>query len=173
MIHIPEKVALILETINQDGYESFIVGGCVRDSLLGKTPVDWDITTNAKPERILKIFENRGYRVIPTGLQHGTVTLVLEGEHYEITTYRIDGEYENSRRPSSVEFASNIKEDLSRRDFTINAMAYNHFDGLMDYFNGYEDLKKKSIRCVGDPNKRFQEDALRMMRAIRFMAQLG
>lgn len=172
-IQTPEKVDLILETIKDHGYESFIVGGCVRDSLLGKIPKDWDITTNATPDRILEIFRNNGYKIIPTGLKHGTVTVVVEGEHYEITTYRIDGLYEDNRRPSSVEFTSNIKEDLSRRDFTINAMAYNHYEGLIDYFNGYDDLQKKSVRCVGDPNNRFQEDALRMMRAIRFTAQLG
>ncbi len=172
-IQMPKQVLYILKIINENGYEAFIVGGCVRDSLLGKLPEDWDITTNAKPEMIIKIFKNKGYSVIPTGLKHGTVTLLIDGEHYEITTYRVDGEYKDSRRPSSVEFALNIKEDLSRRDFTINSMAYNDFHGLVDYFDGYKDLTKKSINAVGDPNKRFKEDALRMMRGIRFSAQLG
>lgn len=172
-IQMPQEVDSILKIINKSSYESFIVGGCVRDSLLGRAPKDWDITTNAKPDVIVEIFESKGYKVIPTGLKHGTVTLVENGEHYEVTTYRIDGLYEDNRRPSSVKFTSNIQEDLSRRDFTINAMAYNHTDGLVDYFNGHSDLQNKVIRCVGDPNSRFQEDALRMMRAIRFTAQLG
>ncbi|WP_179948122.1 CCA tRNA nucleotidyltransferase [Geosporobacter ferrireducens] len=172
-IPMPPEVGAILKIISGSGYESFIVGGCVRDSLLGRAPQDWDITTNAKPETVVEIFEHKGYKVTLTGLKHGTVTLVKNREHYEVTTYRVDGLYEDSRRPGSVQFTSSIQEDLSRRDFTINAMAYNYIDGLIDCFNGYEDLQNKMVRCVGDPFSRFQEDALRMMRAIRFTAQLS
>ncbi|MEW9124738.1 MAG: CCA tRNA nucleotidyltransferase, partial [Thermotaleaceae bacterium] len=172
-IPIPRKVEWILKIINDFGYEAFIVGGCVRDFLLGRIPKDWDITTNARPEIIVKIFENKGCKVIPTGIKHGTVTLIQNEDCFEITTYRVDGIYLDNRKPSKVEFTANIQEDLCRRDFSINAMAYNTKDGLIDYFNGYEDLKNRVIRCVGNPENRFQEDALRMMRAIRFTAQLG
>ncbi|WP_347460463.1 hypothetical protein [Clostridium sp. DMHC 10] len=141
--------------------------------MLLKEPNDWDIATSAKPEDMIKIFEKAGHKVIPTGLKHGTVTVMIDKNGYEITTFRIDGEYSDGRHPDSVEFTDDLKEDLSRRDFTINSMAYNEKDGLVDYFNGYEDLNNKVVRCVGNPDKRFNEDALRMLRAIRFSAQLS
>ena len=169
IIHIPSRVKFIIDTLYKHNFEAFMVGGCVRDSLLNKTPNDYDITTNALPKDIISIFN----KTIPTGLKHGTVTIILDNESYETTTYRIDGEYINNRKPKDVIFVSNIKEDLSRRDFTINAMAYNHRDGLIDYFNGQKDLKEGLVKCVGDPTKRFNEDALRMLRAIRFSSQLG
>lgn len=146
-----------------------MVGGCVRDSLLGLKPKDFDITTSALPE----ITENLFTKTIPTGIKHGTVTVVIDKENFEVTTYRTEGNYIDNRRPEKVEFVKDLKEDLSRRDFTINAFAYNDKEGLIDYFNGMDDLKNKVIRAVGDPNKRFNEDALRMLRAIRFSAQLG
>ena len=145
------------------------MGGCVRDTLLGRQPEDWDITTSAKPEQVKAIFG----RTIDTGIQHGTVTIMRGKAGYEVTTYRIDGEYEDGRHPKSVEFTSNLIEDLKRRDFTINAMAYSHEAGLVDAFGGMEDLKQKKIRCVGSPKERFTEDALRILRAVRFSAQLG
>ena len=171
VIKIPEKVKEILNTLELNNYEAYIVGGCVRDSILGIEPKDWDITTNALPEKVKEIFSK--YPVIETGIKHGTVTIVVDDKQFEITTYRIDGEYEDNRHPSSVKFTSCLYEDLSRRDFTINAMAYNEDVGLVDYFNGYEDLTiNKIIRTVGIPEKRFEEDALRMMRAVRFKAKL-
>ncbi|MEG2353570.1 MAG: HD domain-containing protein [Clostridium sp.] len=171
-IDIPEDVGKIITILNDKGYEAYIVGGCVRDSILKKSPKDWDITTSALPDNVMDIFKILNYKVIPTGVKHGTVTVMINGEGYEITTYRIDGEYEKNRRPKEVEFTSSLRRDLERRDFTINAMAYNNEDGLIDYFGGIDDLKSKVIRAVGNPDKRFQEDALRMMRAVRFMAQL-
>lgn len=168
-IQLPEKVHNIIETIQAAGYEAYAVGGCVRDSLLGKEPNDWDITTSAKPEEIKKLFG----RTIDTGIQHGTVTVMMEKEGFEVTTYRIDGEYEDSRHPKEVTFTANLTEDLRRRDFTINAMAYNEKDGLIDIFGGMQDLEQGIIRCVGNAKERFTEDALRMMRAVRFSAQLG
>lgn len=168
-INIPSNVQFIISTFYNNNYEAFIVGGCVRDCLLGKIPNDYDITTSATPDIIEKLF----IKTIPTGIEHGTVTVVLENENFEVTTYRTEGNYLNNRRPGYVSFVSNIKEDLSRRDFTINALAYNNKEGLIDYFNGISDIKNKIIRAVGDPNKRFQEDALRMLRAIRFSCQLG
>ena len=168
-IAIPEKVEYILNTLLENGYEAYAVGGCVRDVLLGRKPGDWDITTSAKPEQVKKLFR----RTIDTGIQHGTVTVMLEKEGFEVTTYRIDGEYEDSRHPKCVEFTTNLVEDLKRRDFTINAMAYNHVAGIVDEFGGMEDLKRKRIVCVGDPQERFKEDALRMLRAVRFSGQLG
>ena len=148
---------------------AYIVGGSVRDFKIGiSEPKDYDITTNALPEEIIKIFD----KTIPTGIQHGTVTVMINGQGYEVTTYRIDGEYLDNRRPEGVTFVSNLKEDLARRDFTINALAFNEENGLIDYFGGIEDLNSKIIRAVGEPNKRFQEDALRMLRAIRFAARL-
>ncbi|NSB15571.1 CCA tRNA nucleotidyltransferase [Clostridium beijerinckii] len=167
-IKIPKNVALIIDRLLENGYEAYMVGGCVRDCILGKEPKDWDITTNAKPLEVVELFD----KVILTGLKHGTVTVMLNKESYEITTYRSDGEYEDNRHPKEVKFVSSLKEDLARRDFTINSMAYNNISGLVDYFNGIEDLGKKIIRTVGDPRKRFGEDALRMLRAIRFSAQL-
>ena len=168
-IQMPEDVKYILEKLNSAGYEAYAVGGCVRDSILGRNPDDWDITTSAKPEDIKKLFK----RTIDTGIEHGTVTVMLEAEGFEVTTYRIDGEYEDSRHPKEVTFTSNLREDLRRRDFTINAMAYNDEVGLVDIFEGISDIEKKIIRCVGDAKERFTEDALRMMRAVRFSAQLG
>ncbi len=168
-IEIPEPAKRILDTLHEAGYEAYVVGGCVRDSILGREPGDWDITTSAKPEEVKKLFT----RTIDTGIAHGTVTVMDGKEGFEVTTYRIDGEYEDSRHPKEVTFTSNLVEDLKRRDFTINAMAYSEEDGLIDKFDGLSDINKKLIRCVGDPGERFSEDALRMMRAVRFAAQLG
>ena len=168
-IRLPEQVKNIIEKIEAAGFEAYAVGGCVRDSVLGRIPNDWDITTSAKPQEVKALFE----RTIDTGLIHGTVTVMLDHVGYEVTTYRIDGEYEDSRHPKEVSFTSNLSEDLKRRDFTINAMAYNERSGLVDIFEGMEDIERKTIRAVGDPVERFTEDALRMMRAVRFAAQLG
>jgi tRNA nucleotidyltransferase (CCA-adding enzyme) len=168
-IEIPEKVKQILNTLEEAGFPAYVVGGCVRDSVLGRKPKDWDITTKALPQDVKKLFR----RTIDTGIEHGTVTIMLGKEGYEVTTYRIDGAYEDSRRPKEVTFTEDLKEDLRRRDFTINAMAYNPKEGLVDVFEGIMDSKKKVIRAVGDPRERFGEDALRMMRALRFSAQLG
>jgi len=168
-IKLPKEVEFIIDTLNNNGFEAYIVGGCVRDSLLGRAPQDWDITTNALPEKLIDIFDH----TVPTGLQHGTVTIVLNNDNYEVTTYRIDGEYLDNRRPENVIFTSSLEEDLSRRDFTINAMAYNYSSGLIDPFRGKEALKQNLITCVGEPNLRFSEDALRMLRAVRFAAQLN
>ena len=167
-IELPEKVSYIINTLNRNGFEAYAVGGCVRDSMLGRTPQDWDITTSAKPHQVKELF----HPTIDTGIQHGTVTVMLAHEGFEVTTYRIDGEYEDARHPKEVRFTSNLLEDLKRRDFTINAMAYNETDGLIDAFDGIGDLKRGVIRCVGDPRERFTEDALRMLRAVRFAAQL-
>ncbi|WMC91199.1 CCA tRNA nucleotidyltransferase [Kineothrix sp. MB12-C1] len=169
IIELPEKVKEIITVIENAGYEAYAVGGCVRDSLLRRLPDDWDITTSAKPEKIKELFR----RTVDTGLQHGTITVLMDKESFEVTTYRIDGEYEDSRHPKEVTFTSDIEEDLRRRDFTINAMAYNDRYGLVDVFSGMEDIERGLIRCVGDPRERFTEDALRMMRAVRFSAQLG
>lgn len=168
-INLPEKVKRIIDRLSKAGYEAYAVGGCVRDSILGREPQDWDITTSAKPEQIKEIFS----RTIDTGIQHGTVTVMLEHEGFEVTTYRIDGEYEDARHPKEVIFTGNLIEDLKRRDFTINAMAYNEEKGLVDVFDGIGDMEKKVIRCVGVAEERFTEDALRMLRAVRFSAQLG
>lgn len=168
-IAIPEKANYIIKTITDAGHEAYVVGGCVRDSILGREPGDWDITTSAKPEEVKALFR----RTIDTGIQHGTVTVMLDKEGFEVTTYRIDGKYEDSRHPKEVTFTPNLVEDLKRRDFTINAMAYNDESGLVDIFGGLADIESKTIRCVGDARERFQEDALRIMRAIRFSAQLG
>jgi len=167
-IDIPKDVKFIINTLINNGYEAYIVGGCVRDSILQKHPKDWDITTKANPEEVIKLFD----KVVLTGLKHGTVTVMLNKEAYEVTTYRTDGEYEDNRHPKEVRFVSSLKEDLARRDFTINAMAYNEKDGLVDYFGGIQDLNNEIIKTVGEPKKRFNEDALRMLRAIRFSAQL-
>lgn len=166
---IPENVYEILNSLEKAGFEAYAVGGCVRDFYLGVEPNDWDITTNATPEQIKKIFK----KTIDTGLQHGTVTAMLNNEGYEITTYRIDGEYEDNRRPSSVEFTTDLSKDLERRDLTFNAMVMDKDGNIKDLFGGKEDLEKKIVRAVGDPSQRFQEDALRMMRAIRFAARFG
>ncbi len=169
IIQLPENVKYIIDTIMEAGYEAFAVGGCIRDSILGREPDDWDITTSASPYQIKELFR----RTIDTGILHGTVTVMIEKEGYEVTTYRIDGEYEDSRHPKEVIFTPNLEEDLKRRDFTINAMAYNEKTGLVDIFEGMKDITRKVIRCVGSPMERFTEDALRMMRAVRFSAQLG
>ena len=166
---LPKNVSYIISKLEQAGFEAYAVGGCVRDTLLERKPQDWDITTSAKPLQIKELFK----KTIDTGIQHGTVTVMLDHVGYEVTTYRIDGEYEDNRHPKKVEFTDNLKLDLERRDFTINAMAYNDTDGFVDEFNGLDDLDAKIIRCVGEPELRFTEDALRMMRAIRFSAQLG
>lgn len=168
-ITIPSNVKYIIDEFYKNNYEAFMVGGCIRDTLLCKTPKDYDIATSAKPEITEKLFE----KTIPTGIKHGTVTVLIDNEPYEVTTYRTEGEYKDNRRPDEVYFVSDIKEDLSRRDFTINAFAYNSREGLKDFFGGLDDLNNRLIRSVGDANKRFNEDALRMLRAIRFSTQLN
>ncbi|HEX3028411.1 MAG TPA: CCA tRNA nucleotidyltransferase [Clostridia bacterium] len=168
-IHIPIEVETILNKLNSSHFEAYIVGGCVRDSILGKEPKDWDISTSAQPSDVKRIFE----KTVDTGIKHGTVTVVLNGNNFEVTTYRIDGSYSDNRRPDKVEFTSSLQEDLSRRDFTMNAIAYHPSSGLIDFYNGSEDIRNGIIKSVGGPDKRFNEDALRMMRAIRFSAQLG
>ena len=168
-IEMPQAVKEIIETLEGAGFEAFAVGGCVRDAVLGRIPADWDITTSAMPEEVKALFS----RTIDTGIQHGTVTVMVDHVGYEVTTYRIDGEYEDARHPKEVSFTSNLVEDLKRRDFTINAMAYNDRAGIVDEFDGIGDLEKGVIRCVGNPLDRFGEDALRMFRAVRFSAQLG
>lgn len=168
-IRLPNKVNRIIEMLTAAGYEAYAVGGCVRDSVLGRTPNDWDITTSAKPEETKSLFA----RTIDTGIKHGTVTVMLDKEGFEVTTYRIDGDYEDGRHPKEVTFTASLEEDLKRRDFTINAMAYNEQSGLIDIFGGMEDIEQGVIRCVGNAEDRFTEDALRMLRAVRFSAQLG
>lgn len=168
-MNLPKKVNTIIDVLMSAGYEAYAVGGCVRDSILGREPQDWDITTSAKPEQVKALFSH----TIDTGIQHGTVTVMIDHEGFEVTTYRIDGEYEDARHPKEVLFTANLLEDLKRRDFTINAMAYNEKDGLVDAFDGIGDLEKGVIRCVGKAEERFAEDALRMLRAVRFAAQLG
>lgn len=168
-IQLPEKVNTIIQTLQEHGYEAYAVGGCVRDSLLGREPGDWDITTSESPDETKKLFA----RTVDTGIEHGTVTVLLGKEGFEVTTYRIDGKYEDSRHPTEVIFTRNLREDLLRRDFTINAMAYNDTEGIVDIFGGMDDLKRKIIRCVGNARERFGEDALRIMRGVRFAAQLG
>lgn len=170
-LKLPKDVRKILNELNKNGYESYVVGGCVRDTLLGKIPKDWDICTNAEPKEVLRVFNN--YRVIETGLQHGTVTVVVNGEGYEITTYRIDGDYSDGRHPNSVSFTRNLGDDLLRRDLTINALAYNEIEGIVDLYEGIEDLKKGNIKCVGNAKDRFTEDALRILRTLRFASVLG
>lgn len=168
-IKMPEKVHQIIRTLQQHGYEAYAVGGCVRDSILGRIPDDWDITTSATPVQTKELFA----RTFDTGIEHGTVTIVLDKDAFEVTTYRVDGKYEDNRHPAEVTFTRNLREDLLRRDFTINAMAYNDREGLVDIFGGMEDLERKIIRCVGNAHERFSEDALRILRAVRFAAQLG
>lgn len=165
---IPENVQYIINTLIDDGYEAYAVGGCVRDMVLGKKPEDWDITTSAKPQEVKRVFR----RTVDTGIVHGTVTVLLDKEHFEVTTYRLDGAYEDNRHPMEVSFTGELKEDLKRRDFTINAMAYNQTDGIIDLFGGMDDLNNRLIRCVGKADERFDEDALRLLRAVRFSAQL-
>ncbi|MCR4679266.1 MAG: CCA tRNA nucleotidyltransferase [Lachnospiraceae bacterium] len=167
-IDLPKNVKFIIDTLESAGYEAYAVGGCVRDSILGRTPNDWDITTSAKPLETKALFK----KTFDTGIKHGTISVLLGKEIYEVTTYRIDGEYEDARHPKEVTFTAELKEDLLRRDFTINAMAYNPTSGIVDLYGGIEDLKNHVIRCVGVPHDRFSEDALRIMRAVRFAAQL-
>lgn len=168
-ISVPENVRHILDVLRENGHQAYIVGGCIRDCIIGSEPGDWDIATDALPQRVKQLFS----KTADTGIKHGTVTVLLDGTGYEVTTYRIDGEYHDFRKPESVSFTSSITEDLSRRDFTVNAMAYNPAEGLIDPFGGMEDINARIIRTVGDPDKRFNEDALRMLRAVRFSAQLG
>lgn len=172
-INLPDDIQEIMPVIREYGATSYVVGGCVRDSILGREPHDWDICTPALPGELLVEFEEKGYRVIPTGLQHGTITVNLNGNNYEITTFRRDGDYSDGRHPDTVEFTSDLIYDLERRDFTINAMAYNPEEGLVDPFNGCRDIQNRIIRCVGNPDDRFQEDGLRILRALRFSCQLN
>lgn len=173
-ITMPVNASRIIHTLQEAGFEAYIVGGCVRDAILGKVPDDWDITTSARPEEVKALF----HRTIDTGIQHGTVTVMMKNrdtgnlEGYEVTTYRVDGKYEDHRRPTEVTFTASLLEDMKRRDFTINAMAYNEKEGIVDHFDGIGDLKRKVVRCVGEPKERFDEDALRILRAVRFAAQL-
>lgn len=167
-IELPKQVKQIIDTLQSQGYEAYAVGGCVRDAMLGREPQDWDITTSALPKQVKALFR----RTIDTGIQHGTVTVLLDKEGFEVTTYRVDGKYEDGRHPTEVSFTVSLSEDLKRRDFTINAMAYNETEGLVDLFHGAEDLEQGVIRCVGVAKERFSEDALRILRAFRFSAQL-
>lgn len=168
-LNIPDYVKKVVSTLNHNGYEAFVVGGAVRDAMLGQIPDDWDVTTNALTEQIKECFDHH----FDTGIKHGTITVLMDKKPVEVTTYRIDGEYLDNRRPESVAFTKEIKEDLQRRDFTVNAMAYNDEKGLVDFYGGAEDLENKIIRCVGDADTRFNEDALRIMRAVRFSIRLG
>lgn len=168
----PMEVLNIIRRINSARHRAYFVGGCVRDAILGGTPHDWDIATSAKPEQVKKVFKD--FRIVDTGLKHGTVTLIgFSGEGYEVTTFRMDGEYTDGRRPNSIEFVSDLEVDMSRRDFTVNALAYHPDEGIIDYFGGIKDIENKVIRCVGNPDDRFAEDALRIMRALRFSSVLG
>ncbi len=171
MINIPKDVENVINILTANGHKAYVVGGCVRDTLMGREPDDWDVTTDASPERIKELFSS--FRTVDTGIAHGTVLIVSGKTPVETTTFRIDGEYSDNRHPDSVTFTKHVEDDLARRDFTINAMAYNHEDGIIDPFGGMEDLEKKIIRCVGDPDRRFNEDGLRIMRAVRFSSVLG
>lgn len=168
---LPERICILLNQLETAGFEAYIVGGCVRDSLMGFTPHDFDVTTSALPEETERVFS--GMRVIETGIKHGTVTVLTEGVPVEITTYRVDGEYLDSRRPESVSFTRSLREDVARRDFTMNGIAYSPKRGWFDEFGGTEDIRKGIVRCIGDPEKRFREDALRILRGLRFSASLG
>ena len=168
---IPNDVLTILEKLEHNGYEAYVVGGCVRDTLLNKAVHDWDVTTSALPHEVQTVFKDD--ITIETGIQHGTVTVITEGHPVEITTFRIDGTYSDSRRPERVTFTSSLTQDLARRDFTINAMAYHPAKGLIDPFGGKHDLQQKTIRCVGNARSRFEEDALRILRALRFSSTLN
>ena len=178
MLNYPENVIKIAEIMQKYGYRAYAVGGCVRDSIMGRNPSDWDMTTDASPEKMIEIFDLEGIRTIPTGLKHGTVTVLLDGETFELTTFRIDGGYTDSRHPDTVTFTKNLSDDLCRRDFTVNAMAadplfVSESDEVTDLYGGCEDIKNKIIRAVGEPERRFNEDALRILRAVRFAAVLG
>ena len=170
VIRMPDDVQLILDKLKEYGSIGYIVGGCVRDALLGKKPDDWDICTPLKPDIVKKVFSS--YQVIETGIKHGTVTVVINDSQYEITTFRIDGKYSDSRHPDNVYFTDSLKDDLSRRDFTMNALAYNPETGIIDYFNGIGDIEQGIIKCVGDAKARFTEDPLRVLRALRFACVL-
>ena len=177
-IKYPQDVIEIAKVFRDNGHKAYAVGGCVRDSIMGRVPSDWDITTDARPERMIEICNAAGLRFVPTGLKHGTITVIIDKKPYECTTFRIDGDYTDSRRPDSVEFSHNIAEDLCRRDFTVNAMAADPLcsvDGeeIVDLYSGQEDIQRKIIRCVGEPERRFTEDALRILRCIRFATVLG
>lgn len=171
IINLPIDAEKIIKRLEEEGHEAYAVGGCIRDSLLGEQPQDWDICTSAQPEEVMVCFKD--YPVIATGIKHGTVTVRLNHRSYEVTTYRRDGVYLDNRRPESVAFVSSLKEDAARRDFTVNAMAYNSAKGLVDYYQGCSDLKAGIIRCVGNADERFREDALRIIRAMRFASVLG
>ncbi len=171
MINIPKDVETVINILSGNGHKAYVVGGSVRDSLMGREPDDWDVTTDASPKEIKEIFAS--FRTVDTGIEHGTVLVVSGKTPVEVTTFRIDGEYKDNRHPDSVTFTKNIEDDLARRDFTINAMAYNHEDGIIDPFGGRNDIENRIIRCVGEPDKRFNEDALRIMRAVRFSSVLG
>ena len=168
MVKLPSKTEYVINTLYKNGFEAYFVGGCVRDMLMGKIPHDFDITTNALPENIMELFQ----KTVPTGIAHGTVTVIVENTPIEVTTYRTEGDYLDNRRPESVKFVSTLKEDLSRRDFTVNALAYNDTCGLVDYFDGKKDLENKILRTVGNPKDRFSEDALRILRLFRFSSVL-
>ena len=168
-IKMPVQAQKIIKRLEEAGHEAYIVGGCVRDSILGKHPADWDITTSASPVEIKELFSY----TIDTGIEHGTVTVMADHQPFEVTTYRVDGKYEDHRRPKEVHFTKSLEEDLLRRDFTINAMAYSDTKGLVDLYGGRADLEEGIIRCVGNASERFDEDALRILRALRFQAQLG
>ncbi|MCC8141477.1 MAG: HD domain-containing protein [Lachnospiraceae bacterium] len=172
-IELPDKVSYLISELNKAGFDAYAVGGCVRDAILGRTPEDWDVTTPATPKQVKNVFRGPGIFTVDTGIEHGTVTVMMDGEGFEVTTYRLDGHYDDARHPSEVTYTDVLTEDLKRRDFTINAMAYNEDAGLVDAFDGLDDLNRGVIRCVGNPEERFGEDALRMMRAVRFAAQLG
>lgn len=171
MWKLPAGAEFVLRRLHDAGYQAYVVGGCVRDTLLGKTPKDWDVCTNALPQEMQRVFAD--CHVIETGLQHGTLTVMYHHEPFEVTTFRVDGEYTDHRHPDEVIFVADVRDDLSRRDFTVNAMAWSPETGVMDAFGGQEDLERKLIRCVGDPEKRFGEDALRIMRALRFASVYG
>lgn len=179
MLNYPEKVIKIAKTMAKYGYRAYAVGGCVRDSVMGRSPSDWDMTTNASPEKMIEIFDAENIRTVPTGLKHGTVTVLIERESFELTTFRIDGSYTDSRHPDAVIFTDKLADDLCRRDFTVNAMAADPLavpEGaaeITDLFGGRDDIKNRIIRAVGEPEKRFSEDALRILRAVRFAATLG
>lgn len=180
MLNYPEKVIKIAKIMQKHGYSAYAVGGCVRDSVMGRVPSDWDMTTDASPEKMIEIFNLEGVRTVPTGLKHGTVTVLLGGESFELTTFRIDGSYTDLRHPDGVTFTRNLEDDLARRDFTVNAMAADPLcqslckeREIIDVYNGMADIKNKIIRAVGEPERRFSEDALRILRAVRFAATLG
>ncbi|MBQ5972664.1 MAG: hypothetical protein IJL69_00565, partial [Oscillospiraceae bacterium] len=170
VLAIPDNIRTALDVLRRGGFEGWLVGGCVRDGLMGKTPHDFDLTTDARPDELVRLFS--GYHVIETGLKHGTVTVVVGGEPVEITAFRVDGAYRDHRHPETVTFTGDLSADLSRRDFTVNAMAYSPEKGLRDLFGGREDLARRVIRCVGEPDRRFEEDGLRILRAMRFASVL-